>query len=145
MEEVSTRPDILTNAGARAGQVSEDRKKKYFLVAMLACTWIPLAFFILIAPSHTTGGFAGAKMVFLFLGTAHVPATLFFYTDRDFSQIIRNHRIRYVYVPIFLTLVTGILFATLNFVGQAFILLTYWAWQAFHYGRQHIGVYALLQ
>jgi MFS family permease len=117
--------------------------RRYFLLSLLLGTWLPNAFFILMAPAEgAIGGLAGVKMIFLFLGTAHVPATLFFYTDRQFFGIIKDHRLRYIYVPLLLTLVTGILFALLSFVGQAFLLLTFWAWQAFHYGRQNIGVYA---
>lgn len=113
------------------------------MVALLACTWIPMAFFALLAPTDpTAGGLAGIKTVFLFLGTAHVPATIYFYADRNFLGIIKSHRLRYIYVPILLIVTTGILFATLNPSGQAFLLLMYWAWQAFHYGRQNIGVYA---
>ena len=117
--------------------------KRYFLPALLLCTWLPIVFFILLAPPEgAPGGLAHIKTLFLFLGTAHVPATLFFYTDKDFSGIINNHRLRYVVVPIFLIIVTGLLFSLLNPAGQAFLLLAYWAWQAFHYGRQNIGVYS---
>jgi len=117
--------------------------KRYFLVALLLSTWLPIAFFILLVPSGgENSGLSGIKTVFLFLGTAHVPATLFFYTDKEFSAIIKNHRLRYVYVPILLTLVTGLLFAFLSATAQAFCLLIFWSWQAFHYGRQNIGIYA---
>src|SRR6185503_20965024 len=37
---------------------------------------------------------------------------------------------------------TGLIFAFTNTITQAFVLLFYWAWQAFHYGRQNIGIYA---
>lgn len=117
--------------------------KRYFLIALLLSTWIPIAFFILLAPIGAgTGSLAGIKTIFLFLGTAHVPITFFFYTDKEFSGIIRNHRLRYIYAPLFLIVLTGLLFALLSATGQAFLLLTYWAWQAFHYGRQNIGIYA---
>jgi hypothetical protein len=109
----------------------------------LLATWVPIAFFILIAPSlGQTGGLANLKAVFLFLGTAHVPATLFFYADKDFSSIRRSHRVRYILIPIVLIVVTGLVFAFASFTIQAFALLIYWAWQAFHYGRQNIGIYA---
>ena len=53
--------------------------KRWFLISLLLGTWVPIAFFLLIAPSlGQTGGLANLKAVFLFLGTAHVPATLFF-------------------------------------------------------------------
>ncbi|HEY3024878.1 MAG TPA: hypothetical protein VGJ55_01870 [Pyrinomonadaceae bacterium] len=117
--------------------------KRYFLLSLLVSTWVPFLFFILVAPSHPgSGSLSAVKTVFLFLGTAHVPATLFFYTDRAFSPIIRKHKFRYVYAPILLAVTTGLLFAFLSTTGQAFLLLAYWAWQAFHYGRQNIGIYA---
>jgi hypothetical protein len=37
-------------------------------------------------------GLTAIKTIFLFLGTAHVPATLLFYTDREFSGIIQSNR-----------------------------------------------------
>ena len=117
--------------------------RRWFLVSLLLATWVPIAFFILIAPSlGQTGGLANLKAVFLFLGTAHVPATLFFYADKDFSSIRRSHRVRYILIPIVLIVVTGLVFAFASFTIQAFALLIYWAWQAFHYGRQNIGIYA---
>lgn len=117
--------------------------KRWFLISLLVATWLPIAFFILIAPSAGTGsGLASAKAIFLFLGTAHVPATFFFYTDREFQPIIRDHPFRYIYIPIFLTLVTAFLFAFSGLTATAFLLLTYWSWQAFHYGRQNWGMYA---
>lgn len=118
--------------------------KRWFLLSLLLSTWLPMAFFILLARTAdaTGGSLAGIKMVFLFLGTAHVPATLFFYTDSEFKPIIQQHRRRYIYVPIVLTILTGLVFAFANVVTQAFVLLFYWAWQAFHYGRQNVGIYA---
>jgi hypothetical protein len=117
--------------------------RRAFLVALLAATWIPAAFFLALGSSDSsTVGFFGLKSIFLFLGTAHVPATFFFYTDRDFSPIVRSHRARYIFVPLVLTISTGLCFMLAPPAIQGIILLAYWAWQAFHYGRQNIGVYA---
>jgi hypothetical protein len=67
--------------------------KRWFLVALLLSTGLPISFFILVAPSGTEGlGLTAIKTIFLFLGTAHVPATLLFYTDREFSGIIQSNR-----------------------------------------------------
>jgi hypothetical protein len=117
--------------------------KRWFLLALLLSTWLPIAFFVLVLPfSHVGTGLTGIKTIFLFLGTAHVPATLLFYTDKEFSAIIESHRLRYIYIPIILTLTTGVVFAFLSTTLQAFVLLAYWSWQAFHYGRQNVGIYA---
>src|SRR6476619_4974963 len=66
--------------------------KRWFLVSLLLSTWLPIHFFTLLAPSGdaTSTSIAGIKKVFLFLGTAHVPATFFFYIDKDFRSIIRE-------------------------------------------------------
>ncbi len=135
------------SANAIAGTLDERSSslglRRWFLVSLLLGTWVPIAFFILIAPSiGQTGSLASLKAVFLFLGTAHVPATLFFYADKDFSSIRKSHPARYIYVPLLLILVTGAVFAFASFTIQAFALLIYWAWQAFHYGRQNVGIYA---
>lgn len=117
--------------------------RRWFLLSLLLVTWLPMVFFILLAPAENAGGgLAGIKLLFLFLGTAHVPATLFFYTDRDFRPIIQQHPKRYIYAPIALTIGVGFLFAFSDLTTQAFVLLAYWSWQAFHYGRQNIGIYA---
>ena len=143
MEQLSSAQEIARAGSERIKPDASMLFKRYFLLALLLSTWLPIAFFILLAPPEAaTGSLAGIKTVFLFLGTAHVPATLFFYTDKEFFGIIKDHKLRYIYVPICLTLTTGLLFVVLSNVAQAFLLLAYWSWQAFHYGRQNIGVYA---
>src|SRR5215470_5098277 len=47
--------------------------KPIFLISLLACTWLPMAFFLL--SSRLEGamfGYAGTRTLLLFLGTAHV-------------------------------------------------------------------------
>jgi hypothetical protein len=141
MDHLSSTPlsvPLQTRASAKSAA-----SKRWFLLSLLLSTWLPIAFFIFLAPSAGTGtALAGLKAVFLFLGTAHVPATLFFYTDKEFRPIIKERPLRYIYVPIFLTLATGVVLAVLGVAGSAFLLLAYWSWQAFHYGRQNWGMYA---
>ena len=141
MENLSSNPIALEVDGQALAKSL--RLKRWFLVALLIATWLPIAFFILVIPAReAVSSFAGIKTVFLFLGTAHVPATLFFYFDKKFSGIIKKHAVRYIYVPLILIVVTGLLFAFANTITQAFVLLFYWAWQAYHYGRQNVGIYA---
>jgi hypothetical protein len=119
--------------------------KPAFLILLLLSTWVPMLFFLW--SSRLEGfmyGFGGMKTLLLFLGTAHVPATIFFYVDKDFSEIIRKHRARYIYFPLILTVATGLLFAFGGSLIEAYILLLYWSWQAFHYGRQNSGIYSFL-
>jgi len=125
-------------------------RRRWFILALLASTWAPLAFFIaygLVAkgePATETAGIAGLRTLMLFLSTAHVPATLFFYTDKEFSNIVRSKPARYIYFPVLLIIVTGLLVAFSPVTTQAFVFLTFWGWQAFHYGRQNVGVYAFV-
>ena len=136
MENLSSNPITLEVDGRKL-------YKRWFLVSLLIATWLPIVFFVFVIPSRgAVSGLAGIKTVFLFLGTAHVPATLFFYLDKNFSGIIKKHAVRYIYIPLFLIVVTGLLFAFANTITQAFVLLFYWSWQAFHYGRQNVGIYA---
>jgi hypothetical protein len=137
--------ETLARAASR-----EEARRRWFIMALLVSTWAPLAFFIayglifLGEPATGSSGIAGLRTVLLFLGAAHVPATLFFYTDKEFSSIVRGKPARYIYFPIVLTVATGLLVAFSNTTTQAFVFLTFWGWQAFHYGRQNVGVYAFV-
>ncbi|HEX8491838.1 MAG TPA: hypothetical protein VF658_03270 [Pyrinomonadaceae bacterium] len=143
MKDLSSTYHLETKRTEAAPGVRRDVAGQRFLLALLLSTWIPMLFFISIAHLETTYfSIRGMKSIFLFLGTAHVPATFFFYTDRNFSHIIGRHKARYIYFPLALTVGTGILFAFSSFTTQAYLLLFYWAWQAFHYGRQNLGIYA---
>ena len=124
---------------------TEEARKRWFILSLLISTWVPLAFFIALGQVTTIGsGIGGIRSILLFLSTAHVPATLFFYTDKEFAGIVRSKPARYIYFPIILTIVTGLLVAFSDSTTQAFVFLTFWGWQAFHYGRQNVGVYAFV-
>ena len=139
MEEVSS--NAIVGAGERVG--GSLLLRRWFLIGLLLATWLPIGFFLLLAPAAgASGGLSSIRSVFLFLGTAHVPATLYFYFDKDFASIRRNHPVRYFYVPLLLIAATGAVFAFTSVTVQAFVLLLYWSWQAFHYGRQNLGMYA---
>src|SRR6185295_6472894 len=85
---------------------SREIQKRRFILALLISTWAPLAFFIALGQFTTFGtGIGGIRSVLLFLSTAHVPATLFFYTDKEFAGIIRSKPARYLYFPILLTII----------------------------------------
>lgn len=124
---------------------NDEARRRWFILALLVSTWTPLAFFIALGQVTTIGpGVGGIRTILLFLSTAHVPATLFFYTDKEFSSIVRSKPARYIYFPIILTVAVGMLVAFSNTTTQAFVFLTFWGWQAFHYGRQNVGVYAFV-
>ena len=144
MKSVST-DYKFDGVGTNAVLPRYDLIRNAFLLALLVSTLAPLVFFVLITGREPLGySVNGMKTVLLFLGTAHVPATLFFYTDKDFASIIRNNKLRYIYMPILVTLVTGVLVAVSGPILLAYIFLIFWTWQAYHYGRQNVGVYAFV-
>lgn len=124
---------------------SAARLKPVFLGGLLVSTWLPMIFFVW--SSRLEGamyGFGAMKAMLLFLGTAHVPATFYFYVDKDFSEIINSNRRRYIYFPLLLTLATALIFVVGGTPVQAYVLIIYWSWQAFHYGRQNTGIYSFV-
>jgi hypothetical protein len=137
----------VTNIDVAAGTHARihSNGKRAFLVSLLLATWVPMAFFIslgrLATPSFSLNSF---KTLLVFLGTAHVQATLFFYTDKDFQPLIRENKRRYVYLPALLIVGTGLVFLLAGPAIQIYVLFFYWAWQAFHYGRQNVGIYAFV-
>ncbi len=143
MKDLSSTYHLETNRREATPDAVRDVARQRFLLALLLSTWIPMLFFISIAHLETTYfSIWGMKSIFLFLGTAHVPATFFFYTDRNFSHIIGEHKARYLYLPLALTIGAGLVVAFSSTPAQAYLFLIFWAWQAFHYGRQNLGIYS---
>ena len=143
MSDLSSTYHLQAPAREAVMKAQQDSARRRFLYALLLSTWIPMLFFLSLAQLETTSfSIRGIKSLFLFLGTAHVPATLFFYTDKNFTHIIRRHKARYIYFPIALTIAAGLVVAFSNVTTQAYLLLVFWGWQAFHYGRQNLGIYS---
>jgi hypothetical protein len=141
MKDLSSTYHLETNRREATPDAIRTAARQRFLLALLLSTWIPMLFFLSIAHLETNG-IQGMRSIFLFLGTAHVPATFFFYTDRNFSHIIGEHKARYLYFPLALTIGAGLVVAFSSLTAQAYLFLTFWAWQAFHYGRQNLGIYS---
>ncbi len=143
MKDLSVTYHLETGRNEATLSARQAAARQRFLLALLLSTWVPLLFFISMAHLETSYfSIRGMKSLFLFLGTAHVPATIFFYTDRNFSQIIRRHKARYIYFPLALTIAAGLLVAFSSVTTQAYLFLVFWGWQAFHYGRQNLGIYS---
>jgi hypothetical protein len=68
--------------------------------------------------------------------------TLVLYVDKDFLPLVRASKTRYIYLPIALIIGSGVVFTVGGALLQALATLVLLAWQAYHYGRQNIGVYA---
>jgi len=140
---------IETTAGELVASVGKDDasvagRRRLFSVGLLLCTWIPMVFFLTAGAYGTpNAGARATKAILLLLSAVHVPATALLYGDRAFRGLIRENTMRYVYLPVVLVLGSGAIFAFGSVVAQAYLWLVFWAWQAYHYGRQNVGVYAL--
>lgn len=118
-------------------------KRRALALGLLLVTWIPAAFLLGVdvfgAPA---GGVQTTRSVLIFLAFVHVPVTLVLYMDRSFLRLVRESKARYVYLPIALIVASGLIFTLGGALVQAGALLLFLGWQAYHYGRQNIGVYA---
>jgi hypothetical protein len=143
MKDLTSTYHLETNSSAAMPEMRDGAARQRFLLTLLLSTWIPMLFFISVAHlAKSSFSIKSMMRLFLFLGTAHVPATFFFYTDRNFSHIVRRHKVRYIYLPLALTVGAGLLVAFSSITAQAYLFLLFWAWQAFHYGRQNLGIYS---
>ncbi|ARV58480.1 hypothetical protein BZZ01_07345 [Nostocales cyanobacterium HT-58-2] len=138
--------------------------KSIFQLSLLLGTVIPIAFLAIIYgfPSWAIAPWAtpfrsiadqlkhypqveAVKSVFLFLAAAHVPATACFYSVKEFREsVILSHKARYIYAPLALFLFSGSVFAFSSEFIKPYLLLVYWVWQAYHYGKQNLGVYSFI-
>jgi hypothetical protein len=140
---ISYHGTLAEDAGAAVAGYRGNLQKRRFLVSLLLATWIPISILIFIGLTGIAQfGLTQIKIVLLFLGGAHVQATLFFYADSEFGQIIHANKYRYIYAPLALMAGSGVLFALANPVAQAYLFLFFWAWQTYHYGRQNVGIYS---
>lgn len=119
-------------------------KRGLFTLGLLLCTWIPMAFFLTVGSLATAGtGTRTTKAVLIFLSGIHVPATALLYGDRAFRPLVVANKARYIYLPLAMIVGSGLVFALGGRGAQAYFWLAFWAWQAYHYGRQNVGLYAL--
>src|SRR5438876_11362502 len=71
-----------------------------FTLALLLTTWIPMLFFVALGSvAKPTGGLGAVKAARLYVGGAHVAATLLVYLDKTFAPLIRANKVRYANVP----------------------------------------------
>jgi len=132
-----------SSIGHAASPAGDELKRRWLTLALLFGTWIPMVFFIgveVLGAPH--GGLDTTRSVLIFLGLVHVPMTLVLYVDKHFLALVRANKMRYIYVPIALILTSGVIFTAGGALLQASATLLLVTWQAYHYGRQNIGVYA---
>jgi len=126
-----------------ASSEADDLKRRWLTLALLFGTWVPMAFFVgveMFGGLHA--GVQTTRSILIFLGLVHVPMTLILYVDKDFLRLVRASKTRYIALPIVLIIGSGLIFTLGGVLIQACASLLLLGWQAYHYGRQNIGVYA---
>jgi hypothetical protein len=126
--------------------ISTSNPKNIFELSLLIGTVLPVIFFSSVNNlEHTTVGNDVIKYTLLFLSMAHVPTTAYFYDIQEFRiNIIFKNQLRYIYTPLILFLLSGYIFTFSSQILKPYLLLFYWLWQAYHYGKQNIGVYSFI-
>ncbi|MGH7925478.1 MAG: hypothetical protein ACREQH_12900, partial [Candidatus Binatus sp.] len=74
-------------------------------------------------------------------GVGHVGATAYFYLDRDFFELIRQNRGRFLLGPILAAGGCLIVFLTSS-AAWTLLVAGFLAWQLYHYQRQNYGLIA---
>ena len=87
---------------------------------------------------------ARSLTLLLFLGSSvHVAATGYLFTEADVRAHVVEHRVRYVWIPASLVLLTATVAAAVPVRVLTWLLLPYFAWQFFHFSKQNVGMLAL--
>jgi hypothetical protein len=136
--------DVTLTIPVAAPAPARPRSGAMFLVALAVATAVPWLLLPWIDRGATPGGMSDqAKTLLVFLGSgAHVAASFAFYTDPAIWPHMRQHRWRYLIVPVAIVIGSGLLFATAGERVAATSLLIYFVWQTHHYTRQNIGVFS---
>jgi len=119
------------------------RPARRWLVAVGLLTCGAFGAAIALAPSGSADPARGFAWL-LFVGSSvHVASTGWLYTVPEVRGYVREHRARFVWVPI--ALVVGAAGAATVIPERTFvwILLPYFAWQFFHFQKQNLGMAAL--
>jgi hypothetical protein len=115
---------------------------RLFLIGLLAATLMPAIFIALSwwAPMRLLN--EGIWLMSI-LASVHVPLTLYLASDCDVRAKLAAQPINCIFVPLIIfVLVLGIfMFASVTVVLSIAVIFLHY--QAFHFGRQNVGVYAM--
>jgi hypothetical protein len=130
-------------AGPGAVAWRPDARARAWLVATALVTAGAIGAAIALAPPAGASP-SRALAWLLFTGSSvHVASTGWFYTQREVRAHMREHRVRYLWVPLGLIAGAAALAFLLTPSTLEWPLLAYFAWQFFHYQKQNLGLAAL--
>jgi hypothetical protein len=98
---------------------------------------------VVLAPAASAQPARGLAWLLFTGSSAHVAATGWFYTVPQVRAHMRQHLARYLWIPLALIAVAGVLAGFLAPAAMEWCLLLYFAWQFFHYQKQNLGMAAL--
>jgi hypothetical protein len=118
-----------------------------FQFAMILATVVPITVLLVqhgwtMASGAPVGLLAGLAVALGFLGTAHVPSTLYLFSDTKVRQFMRATPGQLIAIPLLIVLLSTVAFAAVPLQHVMFVALFYVLWQAWHYGKQNVGVFA---
>jgi hypothetical protein len=97
----------------------------------------------MLAPQGSDTPMRGLALL-LFLGSSvHVASTGWLYTLPDVRAYAVRGQVRYIWTPIALIVVAGVIAAVISPSDFAWLLPPFFAWQFFHFQKQNLGVAAL--
>lgn len=114
--------------------------RKLFLFFLVVATVVPFIVTGLIASGFT---FFGIHILFIALFTlagAHVPATFYLLSDSNIRKLFYQHKIRFIVIPILIILISFVVLTFASEVEAFLFILLYITYQAWHYGKQNVGV-----
>lgn len=117
--------------------------RRYWLLATVALTGLPLLVGLALWPVSTDGTLPGLAWL-LFVGSSvHVGATGWFYSVAEVRAHLVANPARYLWVPLVLVVILAGAAATLSTRGLGWLLLGFFGWQFFHFQKQNLGLAAL--
>jgi len=116
---------------------------RLWLVAVGLLTCGAFGATIALAPSGSADPTRGLAWL-LFVGSSvHVASTGWLYSVSEVRGYVREHRGRFVWVPVGLVAIAAVAAALIPERTFTWILIPYFAWQFFHLQKQNLGMAAL--
>lgn len=114
-----------------------------FPVVLIGASILPYGLMPLLA-AGATPGVEQTRQAILFLGQVHIALTALLYFDAGFAPIVAAHRWRYYWCALGAAIAFGLSFMLLPVQLEFLWWWTYVGWQNWHFGRQNLGVVAMV-
>ena len=133
----------VQGAGMLASPARFAAAAQFWLAATLTVTAGAAVAAIALAPPATAPAPVALAFLLFAGSSAHVASTGWFYTVAEVREHMRAHRGRYVWWPLALITGSSAVTALAPTVFVYWLLLPYFGWQFFHFGKQNLGLAAL--